>query len=353
MPCKLAIPTMSLGHCSAGHSLESKLDAAKAYGYQGVELSYEDLLSVACKSPDGTVTVQHQVQAARSVRDLCRTKGVEIISLQPFMQYEGILDRSQHESRFNDLLVWIKLARTLGTDLIMVPASSLPDDELAEGLDLIVEDLQRAADAGRQEYPHVRIAFEPRCSSTRINRWEYGWDVLERVCRPNFGLCIDTFHLAGLLYADPAVASGLVPHGERAVTLSLQRFVQRLQAHRDRIFLVQMGDGRRPDEPVAPGGPDYDPGQTPRSVWSLKYRLFYGEEARGGYLPITACSEAVFNGVGYEGWVSLELFSWRMSSIDPDVPTELARRGAISWRKLALDMGWWPTLPTIKTSAVS
>lgn len=40
---------MSLGHCSAGHSLETKLDAAKSCGYQGVEVSYEDIVAVAIK----------------------------------------------------------------------------------------------------------------------------------------------------------------------------------------------------------------------------------------------------------------------------------------------------------------
>lgn len=45
--CKIAIPTMSLGHCTAGHSLENKLDAAKSYGYEGVEVCYEDLVAVA------------------------------------------------------------------------------------------------------------------------------------------------------------------------------------------------------------------------------------------------------------------------------------------------------------------
>lgn len=359
MPCKLGIPTSSLGHVSAGHTLTTKLDAAQANGYQGVEITYDELFAVATRHhhhrATEPVTMQDQLRAAGSIQTSCQSRGLAIICLQPFMQYEGLANRMAHEGGFARLLTWIQLARALGTDLIMMPANSLPVRELTDGLGLAVKDLQRAADAGVQQPGGggtVRFAYEPRCSATRVDRWEFGWDVVERVGRPNFGLCLDTFHMAGLYFADPAVPSGLMPGGDQAVRMSMRRLVERVKAHRDKIFLVQMGDARRPDEPIVPGNPEYDPKQTPRAVWSVWYRLLYGEEARGGYLPVREISEAIFSGVGYEGWVSMELFSRRMDCEDPKVPMELARRGAIAWRKLARDMGWWPTLPNIKTSAV-
>ena len=344
MPCKLAIPTASLGHCSAGHSLDSKLAAAQSYGYQGVEISYDDVQAVADWGD--------QASAALKIRFKCHKLGLEIVCLQPFLDYEGLVDRSEHRVRYSELLHWLKLARTLGTDMIMIPANALSEDKVTDSLELIIKDLQKAADAASQEHPHIRIAYESRCSATRIDRWEYCWDVVEKVNRPNFGMCLDAIHIAGRIFADPAASSGCVLDGNKAVELSMHRFVQRVKAHQDRIFYVQMGDARRPDEPILPGTSDYDPKQSPRMIWSYNYRLFYCEEARGAYLPMREIAEAIFNGVGFEGWVSLELFNRRMDCRDSNVPMDLARRGAISWRKLANDMGWWPTLPASDINAV-
>jgi 4-hydroxyphenylpyruvate dioxygenase len=340
---------MSLGHCSAGHSLDSKLDAAQSYGYQGVEICYEDLVAIASqlphgRIPDASLPPMNQITAASRIAALCQDRGIEILCLQPFPQYEGLVNQQEHKSRFSELLIWVKLARVLGTGMIMIPASSLPEDQVTGDLEVIVKDFQRAADAGRREQPHIRFAYESRCSATYIDRWEFCWDVVERVDRPNFGMCLDTFHMAACIFADPAIPLGRLPDGEKAVEMSMLRLVKRVKDC-DKVFLVQIGDARPPDEPIVPGSSDYDPEQRPRTIWSQKYRLFYREEARGAYLPIREIADTIFNSLGFEGWVSLELFNRRMDCAAANVPMELARRGAISWRKLANDMGWWPTLP--------
>lgn len=36
-----------------------------------------------------------------------------------------------------------------------------------------------------------------RCSYPRSNIWENTWEVCKRVDRSNFGLCLDTFQIAG------------------------------------------------------------------------------------------------------------------------------------------------------------
>ncbi|KAI9150727.1 quinate-4 [Paramyrothecium foliicola] len=338
---------MSLGHCSAGHPLMKKLEAAHSYGYQGIELCYEDLLDVAGRTSDdpspGLPCPPPDLAAAASkIRSWCEEKEIKILCLQPFMQYEGLLDRREHQSKFEELLTWIELARVLGTDLIMVPASSLPKDKASGDLDVIARDFQRAADAARRETPHIRFAYESRCSATYIDKWEFCWEVVQRVDRSNFGMCLDTFHLASTLYGDPTVPSGRALDGEKAVRLSMVRLVKRLKPFSYKVFHVQIGDARLPDEPINPTNPDYDINQSPQTIWSQKYRLFYREVGRGAYLPITEIADAIFNGLGYEGWVSLELFNRRMDCGEPIVPTELARRGAISWDRLASDMGWWP-----------
>ncbi|KAI2468399.1 putative dehydroshikimate dehydratase [Annulohypoxylon bovei var. microspora] len=350
MVSKRAISSMSLGRCSAGHTLDSKLDAAKSYTYEGIEICYEDLIEISRKQhldlePATPVRLPDQKAAALTIRSMCGRRGIKIVCLQPFSQYEGLLDRREHDSRFKELLIWIKLARLLGTDMIMIPASSLHKSEVTNNLELIVEDFQRAADAGREESPHIRFAYESRCSATHINRWEYGWTIVERVDRPNFGMCLDTFHIAGRIFADPSSPSGRIPNAERVVEMSMQHFIKRVKDHREKVFLVRVGDARQPDEPIVPGSLDYDTKERPRMSWSRKYRLFYGEEARGAFLPIKEIANAIFNGIGFEGWVSFEIVNSRMDCKEANVPRDLARRGYVSWRKLSDDMGWWPMLP--------
>ncbi|KAK4210539.1 quinate-4 [Rhypophila decipiens] len=372
MPCKLAIPTMSLGHCWAGHSLDTKLDAAKSCGYQGVEVSYEDIVGVALKQlphlgghhhlhhhhvGDKPLELRFQLPpfdlraAASTIKAMCKDRDLEIISLQPFPEYEGLIDAQEQESRFDLLLVWIGLARALGTDLIMVPANSLPKAEVTSDLDRLAQDFQRACDAPQsQEDPPMHFAYEPRVSATYIDRWEYAWDLVERVDRPGFGLCLDTFHLAAVYFGDPSSPSGCLPDGAKPLKMSMDRLVRKLgkyhhhQGHRDKVFLVQMGDARRLDEPLYASA-DCDPEQRPSTTWSRDYRLFYREEPRGAFLPIREVADAIFNGVRYEGWVSLELFNKRMGCGDPNVPADLAQRGLDSWHRLTSDMGWWPPLP--------
>ncbi|KAK0724721.1 xylose isomerase-like protein [Lasiosphaeris hirsuta] len=348
MPCKLAITSMSLGRCYAGHSFARKLDAAQKYGYQGIELFHEDLEDVAYRlsreSPSTAgASPTAQLAAARHILHMCRNRGIEVVCLQPFGHYEGLLDRSEHERRLQKLALWIELAHELDTDLIQIPANFLPEDQVSDDADLIVADLRTVADIGLRASPPIRFAYESLCWSTRVDHWEQCWDVVQRVDRPNFGMCLDTFNIAGRIYADPAVASGRTANAEEAVRQSIARLVTQVDV--SKVFYVQVVDAERLREPLVPGHAYYDPQQSTRMSWSRNCRLFYGEKDRGAYLPVKEISRAFFHGLGFEGWVSLELFNRRMNDIGPEVPDELARRGAISWARLARDMRLTVELP--------
>ncbi len=342
MPCKLAITSMSLGRCYAGHSFTHKLDMAKKYGYQGIELFHEDLADVADglsgeqPSPTGP-PLWAQLAAARHIRQMCEIRGIQILCLQPFSHYDGLLDREEHEHRLDQLEFWFKLARELGTDIIQIPASFLPAHLVSEDFGLIVSDLRKVADMGMQENPPIRFAYESLCWSTRVDTWERCWEVVQRVDRPNFGMCLDTYNIAGRIYADPTAVSGRTANAEEAVRESMARLVSQVDV--SKVFYVQVVDAERLSEPLVPGHPFYHPEQPARMSWSRNCRLFYGEKDRGGYLPIKQISQAFFHGLGFQGWVSLELFNRRMADEGAEVPEELARRGAISWRKLQEDMG--------------
>ncbi|KAI8623249.1 xylose isomerase-like TIM barrel [Xylariaceae sp. FL1651] len=335
MPCRLAITSMSLGRCFAGHSFVHRIDMARLYGYQGLELFYEDLVNVAEQLPGGA-TQGNELEAAHIIRRLCHERGLTIVCLQPFSHYEGLLDRQEHLRRLDKLVFWFKLARALCTDIVQIPSSFGPATELSEDMSLAVADLQKAADLGQQQQPPIRFAYEALCFGTRYNLWEQSWEIVQAVDRPNFGLCLDTFNIAGRIYADPASPSGRTPNCDEVVRDSVARLLATVDV--SKVFYVQVVDAERLTTPLVEGHAFYDPEQPARMSWSRNCRLFYGEKDRGAYLPITEISRAIFHGLGFEGWVSMELFNRRMSDTDVVVPKELASRGAAAWSKLVRDM---------------
>src|ERR1700760_712523 len=121
MPCKQAIASMGLGRAWV-HKLPKKLDEAKRFGYQGIELFYEDLEYIA-KDMDKNIPPEALIEAAKIVRRLCDERNLEIIGLQPFMHYEGLKDRQRHLERIEEMKIWIQLAKILGTDLIQIPST--------------------------------------------------------------------------------------------------------------------------------------------------------------------------------------------------------------------------------------
>jgi 4-hydroxyphenylpyruvate dioxygenase len=68
---------------------------------------------------------------------------------------------------------------------------------------VIVRDLRELVDLGLCDEPVVHFAYECICWSTHIYTWEKSWAVVGEVDRPSFHVCLDTFDIAGRLWADP------------------------------------------------------------------------------------------------------------------------------------------------------
>jgi 4-hydroxyphenylpyruvate dioxygenase len=158
-------------------------------------------------------------------------------------------------------------------------------------------------------------------------------------------MCLDTFNIAGRIYADPASPTGRTPDAEEAVRESISRLVAEVDV--SKVFYVQVVDAERLQTPLVEGHAFYNSQQPARMSWSRNCRLFYGERDLGAYLPVKEIASAFFHGLGYQGWVSLELFNRRMADDGPEVPEELALRGAVSWAKLVrdMDLGKTPDYP--------
>jgi 4-hydroxyphenylpyruvate dioxygenase len=301
-----AIMSASLGRAWL-HDFDTKVQIAAKDGFQGIEIFYEDLEYLARKdhSTDAP-TPEQMLLAAEHVHQTCSAAGLTVIGLQPFLFYEGLLDRAKHDEHIEKIKLWFRIAHTLHTDIIQIPGNFLPADQLSGDFDVIAADLRELADLGLQQQPVVRFAYENLCWSTHVDTWDKAWDVCRRVDRPNFGLCLDTFNIAGRVWADPASATGRT--GPDA-------------------------DAERVVPPLGPSHPWHVDSQPARMSWSRNARTFLYEEDRGAYLPVESVARAIIEELGYKGWVSMELFSRTMAEEGAHVPAEHSRRGIAAWEK--------------------
>ena len=330
MPCRPAISSHSLGRAWV-HGLPKKLDQAAKYGFD-IELFYEDLVYVAKELPGGAVP-ENLSAAAHIIHSLCDERGISIVCLQPFMHYEGLRDRRKHAKRVEEMKLWIGMAKILDTQIITIPSTFLSREKASGDLSVVVADMREVADLAA---PHgIKLAYESLAWGTYVDTWEQCWNVVQLVDRSNFGICLDTFNIAARIYADPASATRRTTSAEADTKASLRRMVSTLSA--EKIFFVQVVDAEYLDEPLVEGHPYYVAGQSARMSWSRNCRLFYGEQERGAYLPIKAILSAILIDVGFEGWVSAELFNKSLADSDPSVPQQHAKRAAVAWEKIVMD----------------
>lgn len=338
-PLSPATATVSLGKPD-GHSIESILQAAANSGLKGIEICYNNLFYHAVHLLASNITEVDQeslIQAAKDVRRICNDLDLTIINLQPFASYDGLIDTVMHEQMVQKFSRWLELVHALGTDIIQMP-SNFDQSGTTGDMDKIVADLVEVADLAAKEEPIVRIAYEAIGWGAHIDLWEQSWDVVKRVDQPNFGLCLDTFHIAGRVWADPASETGKTPNADTDLAASMSRLVKELDLNK--VFYVQLSDAERMASPLIEGHEFYHEAQPPRMSWSRNARLFPFEEDQGGYMPIVPIARAIVNELGYRGWISMEIFSRHLLGSNPGIPAEYAERAMISYSKVREELGW-------------
>jgi 4-hydroxyphenylpyruvate dioxygenase len=337
MAYRSSIASMSLGRAWL-HELAPKLDQAARQGFQGIEVFYEDL-EYHTKTLFGGLTDENLVNAAKHVRQMCNDRKLEVIGLQPFLQYEGLLNREEHAKHITKLKLWFRIAKALETNTIQIPTNFLTEG-ISGDFDIIVRDMIEVAELGLKEEPVIRFAYENLCWGTIFDTWEGVWSVVAAVNRPNFGLCLDTFNIAGREWADPASADGKITNENADV--ALKRSMEKLKKTIDikKVFYIQVVDAEKMRNPLVKGHAFHVDGLPARMSWSRNARLFAFEE--GGYLPVVEILKAITEpeGLGYQGWISMELFSRTMADPSPTCPDEHARRGMESWKTLVQVMNW-------------
>lgn len=323
-----AIATVSLGW-HAKHTLPEKLKAAARNGFAGFEVVFGDLEKEAARMG---ISLEECALQTRKQLDFLNLKAV---SIAPFENYEG--SPTPLALRLRAALQFVQMARMIGAPIVQVPAS-YDHASLAVSDDTIVEELRHLADAalpkpGTNEAT-ITIAYEPMSWSVRSNTWQNALDLKHRVARPNFKLCLDTYHFLTKLWGDCTSSDGRIPGGDVALKASLYETL-RLMRPEDVAF-VQLSDAEKMD-PAVSHEQLRQLGQHYAWHWSGVGRVPLDTEL-GAYLPMLEIVKTWLIDLGWTGWVSMEIFHRTMVD-EARGPEYWASKGATSWRRLneALD----------------
>ncbi len=239
----------SIATVALSGTLQDKLEAAAAAGFDGVEIMEGDLLSF-----DGSPA---------EVRRIADDLGLRIDIYQPFRDFEA-MEEPQRSRNLDRAERKFDVMQALGTDLLLVcsnthPAALADDARAAADLAAMAECAARRG---------LRIGYEALSWGRHVQRWRDAWRIVQLADHAALGLIVDSFHTLAL-GDDPAGIADL-PGA--------------------RIFYVQLADAPRLSMDVL--------------SWSRHYRSFPGQ----GDLPVTDFLRAVLAS-GYSGPLSLEVFN--------------------------------------------
>jgi 4-hydroxyphenylpyruvate dioxygenase len=236
--------------CLSG-SLPEKLRAIADAGFSDVEIFENDLIAYHGSPSD--------------VRKLCADLGLNIITVQPFRDFEGY-DEPRRGKTFDRAERKFDLLQTLGADLLFVCSSVSP--EAHGGIERLAADFhelgERAAKRG------LRAGFEALAWGRFVNDYRDAWEIVRRAAHPSVGLILDSFHILSRGTELDSIAT--IPA--------------------DRVFFVQIADAPKLNL-------DY-------LSWSRHWRCMPGQ----GELNLSAFIDALA-AMNYRGATSLEIFNDR------------------------------------------
>lgn len=323
----LSYASCSIG-CGPQDTLPRRLDAISAAGFTAIELSFPDILDYGLQITGeniGPIDYPKIIPIAEEIRKLCDSRGLKIMMLQPFSNFEGWVKGSMdREEAFARALGWMEIMNVVGTDLLQVcnpplrnhlhknnrladsipqvGATDTPEPVISCDREKIITDLRALSELlAKRNY---RLAYENWCWSTHAPSWKAVWDIVKAVDRPNCGLCLDTFQTAGSEWGDPTTKSGLIEDVsqselQKRFDASMNELATTVPA--DKIYLLQISDAYK----VSPPLEDKVINELrPRGRWSHDYRPMPYD---GGYLPIKDIARAVLR-TGFRGWFSMEIF---------------------------------------------
>ena len=280
----------SIATVSVSGTLEQKLTAIAAAGYDAIEIFEQDLLSCPL-SPR---------EIARRLEDL----GLSCALYQPFRDFEGMpgdlrqraLDRA--ERKFD-------VMAELGTDRILLCSNCSPH-ALGER-ERIVDDFrvlgERAAARG------VLIGYEALAWGRHVFDHRQAWDIVQAVDHPAIGILLDSFH---------SLSRG-IPNDSLA------------EIDPAKIVFVQLADAPRLSMDLL--------------FWSRHFRCMPGQ----GDLPVAGFVAELLK-LGYDGPLSLEIFNDRFRATSTALVAQDGLRSLVAVHDQAERLiGKRPALPAPAT----
>ena len=117
---KIAVATNSLGKSVAGHTINRKLQAAKAHGFDGVEVAFECLDAHAATFTSLEIREHRLRAAARGVYATASSLGLKLIILNPFGAYDGLKDSRDVDVRLVEAELWCQLCQIMHIGIFQV-----------------------------------------------------------------------------------------------------------------------------------------------------------------------------------------------------------------------------------------
>lgn len=117
---KVAVATNSLGKSAAGHTIHRKLEAAKAHGFDGVELAFECLDAHAATFTSPELREDRLRAAAHDIYGKSSSLGLELIALNPFGAYDGLKDPHDVGVRLQEAELWCQLCQIMHVRIFQV-----------------------------------------------------------------------------------------------------------------------------------------------------------------------------------------------------------------------------------------
>jgi 4-hydroxyphenylpyruvate dioxygenase len=276
----------SIATVSVSGTLEQKLTAIAAAGYDAVEIFEPDLLSCAA-SPR---------EIARQLADL----GLTCALYQPFRDFEG-MPGALRQRAFDRIEHKFDVMAQLGTDRILLCSNCSPH-ALGEQ-DRIIDDFralgERAAARG------VLIGYEALAWGRHVYDHRQAWKIVKAVDHPAIGILLDSFHSL----------SRDIPNESLA------------KIDPDKIVFVQLADAPRLSMDLL--------------FWSRHFRCMPGQ----GDLPVAGFVAELLK-LGYDGPLSLEIFNDRFRAGSTALVAQDGLRSLVAVRDQAERLiGRRPALP--------
>ncbi|KAL1845347.1 hypothetical protein VTK73DRAFT_650 [Phialemonium thermophilum] len=210
----------------------------------------------------------------------------------------------------------------MGAKNLQVPSQFLPNTTGDE--EVIITELRALADLAATS--GVTIAYEAVAFARFNSLWQDSLRVVRAVDRPNFGMCLDSFHIHARIWADPYAADGKLPHGNQALADSMAEFLA--SCPKDKVQYVQLSDASKLDPPLTEESPLFEGLEVKIGTlaWSRSARPFPLEPP--GYYPVVDIAKTWLLDYQWEGWVSIEGFltETELEENGPEVMAARARR---------------------------